>query len=61
MPEQFSPETQELLDRAQRAIEVAISLREDTQDQMALTMQQRLLLELHLPSQFSPPGTDDKT
>jgi hypothetical protein len=53
--EQFSPETQELLDRAQRAIENAISLREDTRDQMRVTKQQRLLLELHLPSQFSPP------
>jgi hypothetical protein len=35
VPERFSPETQKLLDRAQRAIEDAISLREDTRGQIA--------------------------
>jgi hypothetical protein len=53
--ERFSPETQELLDRAQRAIEDAISLRENTRDQIASATQQRLLLEIML-SQFPPPA-----
>ena len=54
MPERISPETQKLLDRAQRAIEDAISLRENTRDQIASARQQRLLLEIML-SQFPPP------
>ena len=53
MPDRFSPETQKLLDRAQRAIEDAISLRENTRDQIASAKQQRLLLELML-RQFPP-------
>ena len=54
MPERISPETRKLLDRAQRAIEDAISLRENTRDQIASARQQRLLLEIML-SQFPPP------
>ena len=53
MPERISPETRKLLDRAQRAIEDAISLRENTRDQIASAKQQRLLLELMLRQ--SPP------
>jgi hypothetical protein len=55
VPERISPETQKLLERAQRAIEDAISLRENTRDQIASARQQRLLLEIML-SQFPPPA-----
>ncbi|WP_161495122.1 hypothetical protein [Bradyrhizobium canariense] len=46
MPKQFSPETQELLDRAQRAIDEAASLRQMIRMQLSDAERQSLLLEM---------------